>query len=450
MAYTVGSHVVFGSGRFAPETASGKHLLAHELAHVVQQAGASGPVLQRAPLLTSTMKICHRVLKGEHVFHVSDGGIIVTANAAWEPSEEWQGEGRPQCGSDDYNITLSDKGSWWDSEYGTCSFEVGHPFSRQWANLPEKDYYLTIFTNNTNPNCCLVGDVEVTQQKGLSGESCTKPPPGPLEILHDALTIAGLVPGLGAIPDGINAGIYIIEGDWVGAGISAVAIIPIFGEAASAARLGEKTVLRVSGESVTKLGKEEIATGLKEAKAAQAAREAREAEAARAAIAGAEEIKLSQAEYEKALSMVFPSQRADEVAKLVDEIGQHAATRAMDDARFVQAMRDGNITLAGTLFHSAAAQEARAIPRAALPSGWTLEAERTIQAGAGGSRADLLLHGPGGNLVEFDWKTTGRSALSSGARKEMARHAGQITVNVAGKLTVQQSRSWMDYVRPLL
>ena len=47
-AYTVGSHIVFGAGQFAPETASGRHLLAHELTHVLQQADATQPVLQRA------------------------------------------------------------------------------------------------------------------------------------------------------------------------------------------------------------------------------------------------------------------------------------------------------------------------------------------------------------------------------------------------------------------
>jgi len=36
-AYTVGAHVVFGAGRYAPKTPEGTHLLAHELAHVVQR-----------------------------------------------------------------------------------------------------------------------------------------------------------------------------------------------------------------------------------------------------------------------------------------------------------------------------------------------------------------------------------------------------------------------------
>jgi uncharacterized protein DUF4157 len=41
LAYTVGSQVVFRTGRFSPASGDGRRLLAHELAHVVQQSGAS-------------------------------------------------------------------------------------------------------------------------------------------------------------------------------------------------------------------------------------------------------------------------------------------------------------------------------------------------------------------------------------------------------------------------
>jgi hypothetical protein len=41
-AWTAGRHVVFGSGRYAPETPAGERLLAHELTHVIQQRAASG------------------------------------------------------------------------------------------------------------------------------------------------------------------------------------------------------------------------------------------------------------------------------------------------------------------------------------------------------------------------------------------------------------------------
>ncbi|MBK8048267.1 MAG: DUF4157 domain-containing protein [Anaerolineales bacterium] len=38
-AFTVGDDVVFGAGQYAPETVTGKRLLAHELVHVMQQEG---------------------------------------------------------------------------------------------------------------------------------------------------------------------------------------------------------------------------------------------------------------------------------------------------------------------------------------------------------------------------------------------------------------------------
>ncbi|HEU4561277.1 MAG TPA: DUF4157 domain-containing protein [Longimicrobium sp.] len=43
-AYAVGRDVVFGAGRYAPGTGDGARLIAHELAHVVQQRGASASI----------------------------------------------------------------------------------------------------------------------------------------------------------------------------------------------------------------------------------------------------------------------------------------------------------------------------------------------------------------------------------------------------------------------
>jgi Domain of unknown function (DUF4157) len=52
LAYTLGGDVVFGAGQYAPTTSSGQKLLAHELAHVIQQenqgvAASEAPVLHR-------------------------------------------------------------------------------------------------------------------------------------------------------------------------------------------------------------------------------------------------------------------------------------------------------------------------------------------------------------------------------------------------------------------
>ena len=57
-AYTAGRHIVFGAGRFDSDSLEGRRLLAHELAHVVQQDAsiATGHLIQRA-------KIPYRQLK---------------------------------------------------------------------------------------------------------------------------------------------------------------------------------------------------------------------------------------------------------------------------------------------------------------------------------------------------------------------------------------------------
>jgi Domain of unknown function (DUF4157) len=53
LAYTVGPNIVFGAGQYKPSSTAGQKLLAHELAHVVQQQNAP-PLLQR--------KVTHQVL----------------------------------------------------------------------------------------------------------------------------------------------------------------------------------------------------------------------------------------------------------------------------------------------------------------------------------------------------------------------------------------------------
>ncbi|MGC2399006.1 MAG: DUF4157 domain-containing protein [Acidobacteriaceae bacterium] len=56
VAYTVGDHLVFGSGNFSPQSVAGGRLLAHELVHTVQQAGGgrAAGVIQRQETPEST------------------------------------------------------------------------------------------------------------------------------------------------------------------------------------------------------------------------------------------------------------------------------------------------------------------------------------------------------------------------------------------------------------
>ncbi|HTB80780.1 MAG TPA: DUF4157 domain-containing protein [Opitutaceae bacterium] len=54
-AYTVGRHLVFGAGQYAPGTFAGRHLLAHELTHVAQSragSAAEATMLRRNPVTT--------------------------------------------------------------------------------------------------------------------------------------------------------------------------------------------------------------------------------------------------------------------------------------------------------------------------------------------------------------------------------------------------------------
>ncbi len=73
-AYTVGQDLVFGAGQFSTETAQGKRLLAHELTHVVQQAGAVSRSVQRQ--------------KGPAIQQESQPGEPATTSSADDLSED--------------------------------------------------------------------------------------------------------------------------------------------------------------------------------------------------------------------------------------------------------------------------------------------------------------------------------------------------------------------------
>jgi hypothetical protein len=53
-AFTTGSDIYFGNGQYQPETPGGRELIAHELAHTVQQGAAPAAMVQRSADLTLT------------------------------------------------------------------------------------------------------------------------------------------------------------------------------------------------------------------------------------------------------------------------------------------------------------------------------------------------------------------------------------------------------------
>lgn len=68
-----------------------------------------------------------------------------------------------------------------------------------------------------------------------------------MTALHTGLDALGQVPGAGEVADGTNAVLYAIQGDWRNAAMSAAAMIPFIGNAATGARLA-KNVARGAKE----------------------------------------------------------------------------------------------------------------------------------------------------------------------------------------------------------
>jgi hypothetical protein len=62
---------------------------------------------------------------------------------------------------------------------------------------------------------------------------------------HGVLDVAGFVPGVGAVADLANAGLYAAEGDYGNAALSAAAAVPGIGDAAAAAKLATRGVRAV-------------------------------------------------------------------------------------------------------------------------------------------------------------------------------------------------------------
>ena len=65
---------------------------------------------------------------------------------------------------------------------------------------------------------------------------------GVWDSIHWGLDVTGFVPVVGDLADGINALIYLCEGNYADAGLSAVAVIPVWGTGATAAKWGKNGI----------------------------------------------------------------------------------------------------------------------------------------------------------------------------------------------------------------
>ena len=74
----------------------------------------------------------------------------------------------------------------------------------------------------------------------------------PMGALHMGLDIGGMTPGLGIVPDLINAGLYGLEGDWENVGYSSSAAIPLAGLFATPAKYVRKGYQKLKPKNLFK------------------------------------------------------------------------------------------------------------------------------------------------------------------------------------------------------
>jgi hypothetical protein len=120
LAYTVGSHVVFAQGRFAPRTADGDRLLAHELTHVVQQHASAGALPVRVGPIQDD---CERESE-----RFASGGL---------DGRSGDRVARPICGAPAGLLQRFSKGE--HLEIAEAAYQAAHPAQTAAAGVPTQE-----------------------------------------------------------------------------------------------------------------------------------------------------------------------------------------------------------------------------------------------------------------------------------------------------------------------
>ena len=69
----------------------------------------------------------------------------------------------------------------------------------------------------------------------------------PMEGIHTGLGIGGMIPGVGVVPDLVDAGLYGAEGDYSGGLLSLLSALPIGGLLAGGGRIARKGAKKIIG-----------------------------------------------------------------------------------------------------------------------------------------------------------------------------------------------------------
>lgn len=163
-AFTHGSDVYFNKGKYNPDSKEGKHLLAHELTHTIQQTGskAQNNVQKKDMLQLSTMpwniSRWTTQVRESNNFTVSNGGTVtVTSNLAWD--------GPPRCRdiASTIEVNIYRKRFLIDSKEHSASISLSGG-STSVSNLTDGTYYVEIVLSGYNgdpTHCSLTGRVDI-------------------------------------------------------------------------------------------------------------------------------------------------------------------------------------------------------------------------------------------------------------------------------------------------
>jgi hypothetical protein len=128
-AYAVGPHVVFGAGRYAPGSAEGKQLIAHELAHVVQQRGTASMLQPKVeigaandPAEREADAAAARVMDGGTAAVAPSAGWMLRRVCSQHPDESWYQNAANYCRDTGFSGSL-------------------HPGQRCYREVPRRSSY---------------------------------------------------------------------------------------------------------------------------------------------------------------------------------------------------------------------------------------------------------------------------------------------------------------------
>jgi hypothetical protein len=165
-AFTHGNDVYFNKGKYNPNSKEGKHLLAHELTHTIQQTGSKTPknLRKKAMLQLATIPwnirqwTTHKRISNN--FSVgSRGSVSVTSNLVWV--------GPSRCNNIASTVEIKIYRSvdyWFDSKVhsDTISLVGG---STSVLNLDSGTYYVEIYLGGYNgdpTHCSLTGNISIS------------------------------------------------------------------------------------------------------------------------------------------------------------------------------------------------------------------------------------------------------------------------------------------------